>query len=289
MKLDTKEAAKDQPAAIEKTQSAPGGSVPGKSGSWSKFRKKLISLSTLRRISSVLIFLGLWGAVVQTIPNFHQIPGPWKVFLALFNISPNLYLMEIVRSFLRVLAGFILGAAVGFPIGVAIGYSRIFNYMLFPAVEIFRPIPPISWIPLSVLFFVNIESQIVFLTFYGAFFPIVYNTISGISNVDIQLPRAAMSFGVSKTQLLFRVILPAASPQIFAGLKIAVGITWLMVVAAEMIASKGGLGYLTWYNHTVMNYPMVFIGMGTIGVVGALSSLGIDRIGLRFTKWMDIF
>jgi NitT/TauT family transport system permease protein len=242
-----------------------------------------------RRIGSVLIFLALWTVVVQFIPNFHQIPPPEQVFMAIFKIKLSSFFFEIFRSLYRVLSGFFLGILIGFPIGVAIGYSRILNYLLFPAVEMVRPIPPIAWIPLSVLFFVNIESQIIFLTFYGAFFPTVYNTVGGISGVDIRLPRAGMSFGVSKTQLLFRIILPAASPQIFAGLKIAIGITWLMVVAAEMIASKGGLGYLIWYNHTVMNYPFVFVGMGTIGVIGALCSIGVDRVGKRFTKWLDIF
>ncbi len=261
----------------------------GLSKSWEQFKRKVFSKSMVRRICSVLIFLALWTIVVQFIPNFHQIPPPEQVFMAIFKIKLSVFGMEIVRSLYRVLSGFFLGILVGFPIGVAIGYSRIFNSLLFPAVEMVRPIPPIAWIPLSVLFFVNIESQIIFLTFYGAFFPTVYNTVGGISGVDIRLPRAAMSFGVNKTQLLFRVILPAASPQIFAGLKIAIGITWLMVVAAEMIASKGGLGYLIWYNHTVMNYPFVFVGMGTIGVVGALCSVGVDRMGKRFTKWLDIF
>jgi NitT/TauT family transport system permease protein len=261
----------------------------GRSTSLMKFKRKVWNWSMARKISSVLIFLVVWAVVVQFIPNFQQIPPPGQVFMAIFKIKLSVFGIEILRSLYRVLSGFFLGILVGFPIGVAIGYSRIFNALLFPAVEMVRPIPPIAWIPLSVLFFVNVESQIIFLTFYGAFFPTVYNTVGGISGVDIRLPRAAMSFGVNKRQLLFRVILPAASPQIFAGLKIAIGITWLMVVAAEMIASKGGLGYLVWYNHTVMNYPFVFVGMGTIGVIGALCSVGVDRVGKRFTKWLDIF
>ena len=113
--------------------------------------------------------------------------------------------------------------------------------------------------------------------------------MGGIAEVDIRFPRAAMSFGVSRVQLLYRVILPAAMPQIFTGMKVAIGITWLMVVAAEMIASKGGLGYLTWYNHTVMNYPQVIVGMGVIGICGALSSVAIDMVGKRVMKWREIF
>ena len=123
----------------------------------------------------------------------------------------------------------------------------------------------------------------------GLNLPIVYNTMGGISEVDIRLPRAAMSFGVSKFGMLWKVILPAAMPQIFTGMKVAIGITWLMVVAAEMIASKGGLGYWVWYHHTVMEYPMVILGMGIIGLCGALCSVGIDLIGNRMMKWRNIF
>lgn len=252
-------------------------------------QKQIVSWATFRRIMSVVLFLLVWTIIVHIIGYFHQIPTPQAVFMALFKLKLGVIFVEILRSFLRVMAGFLLGLLIGFPIGVVIGYSRIANCLLFPAVELVRPIPPIAWIPLSVLFFINIESQIVFLTFYGAFFPIVYNTMGGISEVDIRLPRAAMSFGMTRTKMLWKVVLPAAMPQIFTGLKVAMGITWLMVVAAEMIASKGGLGYWVWYHHTVMEYPMVILGMGIIGLCGALCSLGIDLVGNHFMKWRSIF
>ncbi|MBU1712338.1 MAG: ABC transporter permease [Proteobacteria bacterium] len=256
---------------------------------WKQVRKTVANWTTVRRIMSVLLFLLAWTILVQFTGQFHQIPTPAAVFAALFQLKLGVIFTEIFRSFLRVLCGFLLGLLIGFPIGVAIGYSRIANYLLFPAVEMVRPIPPIAWIPLTVLFFINIESQIVFLTFYGAFFPIVYNTMGGISEVDIRLPRAAMSFGINRMGMLWKIILPAAMPQIFTGMKVAIGITWLMVVAAEMIASKGGLGYWVWYHHTVMEYPMVILGMGIIGLCGALCSVGIDVIGSHFMKWRNIF
>ena len=256
---------------------------------WKQVRKNVANWTTVRRIMSVVLFLLAWTVLVQFTGQFHQIPTPTAVFGALFQLDLGRIFTEIFRSFLRVLGGFSIGLLIGLPIGITIGYSRIANYLIFPAVEMVRPIPPIAWIPLTVLFFIEIESQIVFLTFYGAFFPIVYNTMGGISEVDIRLPRAAMSFGVSKLGMLWKVILPAAMPQIFTGMKVAIGITWLMVVAAEMIASKGGLGYWVWYHHTVMEYPMVILGMGIIGLCGALCSLTIDIIGKRFMKWRNIF
>jgi NitT/TauT family transport system permease protein len=250
-----------------------------------RVKRHLLNWRRFRQLLSIVIFFLAWICVVRIIPYFRQIPSPLEVLNALGSVKPSVMILEIARSYFRVTAGFALGLVIGFPIGLAIGYSRVLNCLLFPAVEIVRPIPPIAWIPLSVLFFKAVESQIVFLTFYGAFFPIAYNTIAGISQIDVRLPRAAISLGVNGIELLRRVILPAAMPQIFTGMKVAVGITWLLVVAAEMLASRGGLGYLIWYNHTVMNYPMVILGMGIIGLCGAMSSLAVDLAGQYFMRW----
>jgi NitT/TauT family transport system permease protein len=254
-----------------------------------QLKKNLMNWSLVRKILGLVLFILLWTFIVQFTGYFSQLPSPKAVSLALFQLNIDKVSIEIFRSFYRVLAGFAFGILIGFPVGVAIGYSRVANGLLFPAFEMIRPIPPMAWIPLSVLFFLEIESQIIFLTFYGAFFPMVYNTMGGISEVDIRLPRAAMSLGVSRRSMLWKIILPAAMPQIFTGLKLAIGITWILVVAAEMIASKGGLGYWVWYHHIVMDYPMVILGMGIIGLSGALCSVGIGFVGDYFMKWRRIF
>ncbi len=256
---------------------------------WRQFGGKVFNWSLVRKILSIVIFILLWAVLVQFVGYFHQIPTPSAVFLAVFEIPATAVLKHIGLSFLRVLGGFFLGLLIGFPMGVAIGYSRILNNLIFPAFEMLRPIPPIAWIPMTVLFFINFESQAIFLTFYGAFFPIVYNTMGGISEVDIRLPRAAMSFGVGKKLMLWKVILPAAMPQVFTGMKLAMGITWILVVAAEMLSNKGGIGYYVWYNHTVMDYPHVVLAMGIIGLCGAICSIGVGVVGNYFTRWQRIF
>ncbi len=255
----------------------------------SQFWSKLFNWTLMRRILSIIIFLFLWTILVHSIGYFQLIPSPKSVFLALFELKLASLLRDIGLSFFRVLVGFLIGVLIGFPVGVAIGYSRVLNRLIFPAFEMVRPIPPIAWIPLTVLFFISNEAQIIFLTFYGAFFPIVYNTMGGISEVDIRLPRAAMSFGVNKRRMLWKVILPAAMPQVFTGMKLAMGITWILVVAAEMMSNKGGLGYYIWYNHTVMDYPHVVLGMAVIGLSGAICSIGIGFVGNYFTRWQRIF
>lgn len=254
-----------------------------------QLKRTFVNWSLFRKGMSFVLFLLIWSLIVVAVKYFHQIPTPKAVLLALFEIPLNNILLNMAKSFFRVLAGFFLGIIIGFPLGVIIGYSRVMKCLIFPAFEMVRPIPPIAWIPLSVLFFINIESQIVFLTFYGAFFPIVYNTMGGISEVDIRLPRAAMSFGLDRKRMLLKVILPAAMPQIFTGMRLAIGITWILVVAAEMMANKGGMGYYVWYNHTVMDYPHVVLGMGIIGLCGALCSIGINAVGNYFTRWRRIF
>lgn len=256
---------------------------------WRQLKKNFINWSLLRQIMSFVLFLGLWSIIVVLVNYFHQIPTPKAVLMALFELPVSAVLINILKSLARVLAGFFLGILIGFPMGVAVGYSRVAKNLIFPAFEMIRPIPPIAWIPLSVLFFVHNESQIVFLTFYGAFFPIVYNTMGGISEADIRLPRVAMSFGLNKRQMLWKVILPGAMPQIFTGMKLAMGITWILVVAAEMMSNNGGMGYYVWYNHTVMDYPHVVLGMGIIGLCGAICSIGISWVGNYFTRWQRIF
>ncbi len=256
---------------------------------WRQISRTFVNWSLFRQIMSFVLFLVLWSIIVVAVDYFQQIPTPKAVFMALFELPFSVVFINMLKSFIRVLAGFFLGILLGFPIGVAIGYSKVAKSLIFPAFEMVRPIPPIAWIPATVLFFVHIESQIIFLTFYGAFFPVVYNTMGGISEVDIRLPRAAMSFGLNKRQMLWKVILPAAMPQIFTGMKLAMGITWILVVAAEMMANKGGMGYYVWYNHTVMDYPHVVLGMGIIGLCGAICSIGIAWIGNYFTRWQRIF
>jgi NitT/TauT family transport system permease protein len=261
-------------------------------------RRRRSRADTLRRVftgrtillpaCSFLILLGLWQLSVS-LPTTRRIPGPLAVLQAMRTIDPALYGLEAVRSLLRVLAGFVIAAAVGIPLGIMIGSSRWIRELTFPAIEFLRPIPPIAWIPLSVLFFTRIESQIVFLTFYGAFFPILYNTMGGVASVDPAFVRAARSLGANSRQVFHRIVFPAALPSIFTGLTIAMGVTWLMVIAAEMIASRGGLGYLTWEAYTTLNYPLIFVGMGMIGIVGALSSVAIRLFGRRLMRWQRRF
>lgn len=246
------------------------------------------ALETLLRAASLGLLLGLWVMVVL-LPGLERVPGPLSVTRAALDLSPGPFLVEAGRSLFRVGAGFLLAAAVGIPLGLAIGLWPLVRALAFPPVEVLRPIPPIAWIPLSILFFVSAEAQIVFLTFYGALFPIVYNTIGGVGGIDRTLIRAARSLGASQWHVFRHIVWPGTMPHVFTGLSVAVGITWLMVIAAEMIATRGGLGYLTWEAYATFNYPMIFVGMAAIGVLGALSSALVRWVDRRIMPWRRRF
>jgi NitT/TauT family transport system permease protein len=237
-----------------------------------------------RRILSLLLFVATWQ-IFSALPWAIQIPSPLEALRAALQLDPETFLRDIALSTYRVGLGFIVAALVGIPLGICIGSSKLIRDLVFPSVELFRPIPPIAWIPLAILFFPKIEWMIIFLTFYGSFFPIVYNTVAGVLNIRSTYIRAGKSLGASEWTLFWHVVLPAALPTIFTGLYIAIGVAWLMVVAGEMIANKGGIGAMTWQAYQTTRYPRIFVGMATIGVVGYLSSLVVRLISRAVVRW----
>ena len=168
------------------------------------------------------------------------------------------------------------------------GINRHFRELSFPIIEILRPIPPLAWVPTAVIFWPTPEMSITFVTFLGAFFTMVLNILGGVKNVDIRYVRAAISLGSSKTDIFWRIILPATLPSLFTGMTVGMGITWEVVVAAEMIASRSGLGFMTWQSYVAGNYPVIVIGMISIGIAGYISSSFIRLLGGRLTPWLKI-
>lgn len=237
-----------------------------------------------RSVVSVVGLLILW-ALLSAGPWNVPIPSPVASLRALMRLDPAALGIDIALSCRRVALGFAAAAILAVPLGILAGYSRWIYNIAFPVIEVLRPIPPIAWIPLAILFFPSSESMVVFLTFLGAFFPIVYNTLAGFWNIKPMYLRAAKSLGASDWRLFWHVILPAMLPLIFAGLQIAVGVSWLMVVAGEMMAAKGGVGALTWQAYQTARYPLIFVGMAIIGVLGFLSSYLVKYIGNALCPW----
>ncbi len=188
-------------------------------------------------------------------------------------------------SLQRIIGGFLIAQAVGIPIGLMMAMNRASFETLFPIVEILRPIPPVAWIPVSIVFWPTRELSVLFIVFLGAFWIVILNTIGGAANIDPNYKRAALSLGSKPSDLFWRIILPATVPSIVTGMAVGIGIAWEMVVAAEMVAGRTGLGYLLWQSFEINAIAQCIVCMISIGVAGFLSSQLIRLFGGYIAPW----
>lgn len=195
------------------------------------------------------------------------------------------WVSNVAASAWRVAAGFAIAGVSGVLIGTAIGWSRSVESALEPTLQVLRPIPPVSWIPLAIIWFGIADKPAIFLVFLGAFFPVLMNTIHGVKTIDRNLVRAGAMMGASQWQMLRTIVVPAALPSVFAGLRIAVGSAWMLTVTAEMVAVKSGVGYVLWDTYDFLRYDMVIAAMATIGLLGYLSDLAIRLVMARALRW----
>src|SRR4029077_20990350 len=197
----------------------------------------------------------------------------------------GLLLSYTADSLLRVGSGYSLAVLLGIPTGLVLGWYPLAARAVNPVIQILRPISPLAWIPLAIVWFGIGNTSSIFLIFLASFFPVVVATVNGVRNVPPMFRNAGRNFGLSPAALLGRVIFPAALPQVLVGLRIALGIAWLVVVAAEMIAVDSGLGYLIIDSRNAgKRYDLVIAGMLLIGLIG----LGLD-IGIRtMERWKSV-
>jgi NitT/TauT family transport system permease protein len=219
--------------------------------------------------------------------RFKNVPTPYEVFQQFTQVGlSNKYLVNIAISVRRILIGFMIATAIGVPLGLAIGkYERVRDFFM-PVIEILRPIPAIAWVPMSIMLWPNNEASIVFITFLGAFFPILLNSIHGVHSLDGVLLRAARCLGASEIRLFMNVILPGSLPHIFTGLAVGMGVAWVSLIAAEMISGQFGVGYFTWEAYSLVDYPAIVLGMITIGVLGLACSGIIRMVGVLLMPWL---
>ncbi len=207
-------------------------------------------------------------------------PTPLEVLLGIVELyEAGLLLKYIVASLFRVSWGFMLAVLIGVPLGLVLGWFRPAFQALNPMIQVLRPISPIAWIPVAILWFGIDDRAPIFLIFLASVFPITVSSMAAVQNMQLVYLRAAQNFGVKGTQLFRRVILPAALPQIITGIRIALGIAWLVVVAAEMIAVNSGLGYLIIdARNAGKRYDLVVAGMVMIGLIGLVLDLLIRQL-----------
>jgi len=227
-----------------------------------------------------------WAAVVET--GSVIFPTPLQVVTAVVDLAREGELWtDIGASLFRVGSGFALAVAIGIPLGLWMGWKRGAFDTVNPLVQILRPISPIAWIPIAILWFGVGDLSPIFLIFLSSVFPTILQTASGVHTIERQYLRAADNFGVSRERLFFQVVIPAVLPQIIVGLRVSLGIAWLVVVAAEMIALRSGLGYLIIDSRNAGNrYDLVVAGMIIIGLTGLLLDTMMRRLErLKSVRW----
>lgn len=238
--------------------------------------------------------VGIAGGVIAWHIMSHTImihvPDPIEsVKGAFWAVQQTYFYKSVLFSLYRVYTGFILGCLVGIPLGLMMGWNKIVRDLTFPPFEILRPMPPVSWVPLSILMFVKMELSIIFLPFLGTFFVVTLNAKLGAESVDESMFRAAKCLGASPVQIFRHVVLPGALPYIFTGLALGMGMAWITIVAAEMISGTYGIGYMTWQSYNLIRYPEVILAMATIGVLGYGSSSIIRKLGDKYLAWREVY
>ena len=229
------------------------------------------------------------------VPWIGKVPPPTEVVAAWSEVIwlPG-YWESWYLSTGRVFAGFIAAMILGIPFGLALAVNRYFHDIFFPPFEVLRPIPPLAWVPASIIFWPTTELSIAFVTFLGAFFTIVINVLGGARSIDIRYLRAAQSMGATQWHLFSKIILPGTLPSIFTGAAVGMGITWEVVLAGEMISGGGqqgggGLGFYIWSSYMGGTVAQVIVGMISIGIAGYLSSSLIRYIGSIAMPWRRLF
>ncbi len=246
-------------------------------------RRPLLRIGLPLGVAALLLLL--WHIAVR-ISGSDLFPAPLDVFLGVIELArKGLLLKYVVASLFRVTIGFGLAVGLGVPLGLLLGWFQRLHYAFNPLIQVLRPISPIAWIPVAILWFGVDDRAPVFLIFLASVFPIMVSAMAAVQNIQPVYIRAARNFGLGRVELFRRVIFPATLPQVLTGIRIALGVAWLVVVAAEMIAVNSGLGYLIIdARNAGKRYDLVVAGMLLIGLIG----LGLDLLVRQLEKFDEV-
>ncbi|MBI2529214.1 MAG: ABC transporter permease [Candidatus Rokubacteria bacterium] len=245
-------------------------------------------LAGLRMLLLPVAFLLAWQAISGgLVPDLAQVlPPPSRVVAQGWRVlASGDLLTHIGHSLVRVLGGFAIAAGLAIPLGIAIGLWEWIEDAVDPVAEFLRPIPPIAWIPLGILWFGIGDAQNMFIIFLGAFFPILLNTVAGVRRVDRTLVWGALTLGGRRHQIVREIVLPSALPLILTGLRIGLGVGWMALVAAELVAARSGLGFMIQSARYAFVTERVILGMVVIGALGLVMDRVIRGVARRLTPW----
>jgi NitT/TauT family transport system permease protein len=278
---------------VEHDETRHGGGPPPAPGVGLESKRDLFEAAAKSwglRIASVMVGLALWHWATKINLNwyirFDNVPSPLKVGEAFWgHLSETTFYLHILVSIRRILYAYGLATCIGVMFGLIMGRSRLARDILMPYVEVLRPIPAVAWIPLAILMMPTEESSIIYITFLGALFPIVLNTMHGVEQTPEVIVRAALTLGANRLQVFWSVVIPAALPSIAAGLAIGMGVAWFSLLAGEIISGQYGIGYFTWNAYSLIKYPDIVVGMLAIGALGTLSTYAVRLLTRPFLAW----
>jgi NitT/TauT family transport system permease protein len=247
------------------------------------------------RTLSIILFVLIWEIVALFVGVPYLLPRPVDVAFSFIEllISPGPSGAEwagelmghTLISLVRVVAGFGISVLSGMVLGIAMGWWRFVRNLIEPIFELLRPVPPLAWIPLAMLWFGLGFKPSIFLIWLGAFAPVLLNTITGVESTSATLIEVARTLGAKNRQLLVKVVIPSAIPSILVGIKVGFGVGWMCLVAAELTGSTSGLGYMIVYYQWVMQPAKTIVGMVMIGIIGVLTSIGLSKLENSLLFW----
>jgi ABC-type nitrate/sulfonate/bicarbonate transport system permease component len=258
-------------------------------GKASKIQSRwLVGVKRLKNFGLLAVTLLLWqvtSTYVLDKTTAVLLPPPSAIARAGWDLIQSGELFVHLRDSLSREAVAFFWAMSAIPLAIAMGWSKTINDQVDPLIEVLRPVPPLAWIPLSILWFGIGDVQNQFIIFLGMFFPILLNTIAGVKNIEPNIIRAAQCLGASELRILRRIVLRAALPQIITGIRVGLGVGWMALVAAELVGANSGLGFLINDARTLLRTDVVIVGMITIGIVGLVIDRTIRIIGRRTMPW----
>jgi len=236
---------------------------------------------------AVVAIVAAWQAVVLIFrPHVSLLPPPWTAAVTFAGlIASGELFVHIGMSLSRVVSAWLIAGLIAIPLGLAMGRSRRLEQLIDPVIELFRPISPLAWIPLAILWFGIGEAGKVFVVFIGTIFPMLLSTIAGVKRIDPVLVHAGQVLGCADQPSLFRkVILPASLPSIIVGMRISFGTGWAAIIAAELVAARSGLGYLIANGMEILRADKVLVGMMTIGLLGVCFDAAFRALHRRYGR-----
>ncbi len=245
-------------------------------------RETLSSGARLLPLAVLILALALWHLLsISGLFPGSLFPSPLAVAKGMIEeLTSGRLAGDLIASLFRVASGFALAVGLGIPLGLLLGQNVRTRAALLPAINFFRSLSPLAWIPFAILWFGIGDAPAVFLIFMASFFPIVLATVAAVANIPTVYFRVARDYGITGQKMLFQVTLPAIAPQVITTLRVTAGLAWLVVVAAEMIAGRDGLGFAIWDARNGLRMDLLIAGMIVIGFIGVI----LDRVLVRLTQ-----